>query len=156
MKSSVVLSMKNVFSFIALLILLFFGCDTPDTNTNMEQWKAEIMEVEKAFNHMAQQEGVAKAFLFYAADDGVIMRGNNVIKGKAAIGQWTEENIQADQRLSWKPSFVEVSQSGDLAYTYGDYTFSYPDTLGEIITTTGIFHTVWKRQADGDWKFVWD
>ena len=61
-----------------------------------------------------------------------------------------------DEKLIWKPDFVDVSASGDLAYTYGAYTYSYKDSTGAIVEQGGIFHTVWKRQADGGWRFVWD
>ena len=46
--------------------------------------------------------------------------------------------------------------SRDLGYTYGHYTFSYIDSGGNKIENKGVFHTVWKRQSDGTWRFVWD
>ncbi len=58
--------------------------------------------------------------------------------------------------LQWAPVFVDVAASGDLGYTYGNYTYTASDSLGNAISTKGIFHTVWKRQADGQWRFVWD
>jgi len=61
-----------------------------------------------------------------------------------------------DQQLEWAPDFVDVSSSGDLAYTYGKFTFSFKDSLGNKVENKGIFHTVWKRQSNGEWKFVWD
>ena len=58
--------------------------------------------------------------------------------------------------LKWKPDFVDVAASGDLGYTYGHYTYSYIDSTGKAAEDKGIFHTVWKRQPDGNWRFVWD
>jgi len=43
-----------------------------------------------------------------------------------------------------------------LAYTYGKYTWQIKDTQGKITKYQGIFHTVWKKQSDGTWKYVWD
>jgi hypothetical protein len=43
-----------------------------------------------------------------------------------------------------------------MAYTYGQHTFEATDDSGGIIEDTGIFHTVWKRQPDGQWRYVWD
>ena len=57
---------------------------------------------------------------------------------------------------SWKPDFVDVSSSGDLGYTYGQYTFIRLDSIGNETASQGIFHTVWKRQSDGNWRFVYD
>lgn len=58
--------------------------------------------------------------------------------------------------LQWDADFVDVSKSGELAYTYGKYTFTAIDSTGKTIDDKGIFHTVWKKQKDGKWKFVWD
>ena len=79
-----------------------------------------------------------------------------VIQGKVAIADWYRKDVRPNETLTWSPTFVDVSQSGDLAYTYGDFTLSFPDSLGQIQKRTGIFHTVWKRQKDGNWRFVWD
>jgi ketosteroid isomerase-like protein len=43
-----------------------------------------------------------------------------------------------------------------MAYTYGKYTWRSKDTANQNASFSGIFHTVWKRQADGTWKYVWD
>ncbi|MFC2138829.1 YybH family protein, partial [Bacteroidota bacterium] len=59
-------------------------------------------------------------------------------------------------KLEWKPDYIDVSTSGDLGYTFGKFTFSAKDTTGKLIESEGIFHTVWKRQEDGSWKYVWD
>ncbi len=122
----------------------------------MDNYKAEIMQTEKDFAIMAKEEGLQAAFLFYAAEDAVINRNDSVLKGKEAIRVYYEKQSLKDVQLDWKPDYIEVSLSGDLAYTYGKYTFSAMDEQGEIIKSEGIFHTVWKRQADGSWKFVWD
>lgn len=143
----------NFASFL-LLGMLLLGCGSH--NQDLEKWKKEIVEVEKAFNDMAQQEGLVKAFEFFAANDGVIRRSKKIIKGKEAIRKWYENDVQPNETLTWKPTFVDVSKSGDLAYTYGNFTFTFPDSLGNMKQNTGIFHTVWKRQADGSWRFVWD
>jgi len=148
--------MKKYSGFVFLVVLLFFGCKSANQEDKIEKWKAEIMAVEKAFNDMAQEEGLVKAFEFYAAKEGVIKRGKKVIKGKVAIAEWYENDVKPNETLTWYPTFIDVSKSGDLAYTYGDFTFTHPDTLGTMKQNKGIFHTVWKKQADGNWRFVWD
>ncbi len=148
--------MKKYLSLVLVLHFPFVGCNNPKNETEIEKWKTEIVEVEKAFNDMAQKEGLVKAFEYYAADEGVIRRNKKIIKGKEAIAKWYENGVKPDETLTWSPTFVDVSKSGDMAYTYGNFIFTFPDTLGNIKKNTGIFHTVWKRQTDGNWKFVWD
>jgi len=138
------------------LFALLVACSTTTPKVDIGTLKAEIMQAEKNFNDMAAEKGVAEAFAAFAAEEAVIKRGGKLIKGRIAIAEWYENNSDPDEKLTWKPDFIEVSSSGDLAYTYGGFEFSYPDSTGTIITSTGSFHSVWKRQADGSWKFVWD
>ncbi|MBX2877860.1 MAG: nuclear transport factor 2 family protein [Saprospiraceae bacterium] len=148
--------MKKHLSKSLLLIFVLVACQGPPSSEQMEGWKAEIVAVEKAFNDMAQEEGLIKAFEYYAAEDGVIRRSKKVLKGKQAIREWYEKDVRPNETLTWTPAFVDVSQSGDMAYTYGDFVFTYPDTSGAMKQNKGIFHTVWKRQGNGEWRFVWD
>lgn len=104
---------------------------------------------------MAQLEGVEKAFLNFAADSAVILRKGQLLKGKEAI-HIQYKSFPHDAKLEWTPVFADVSASGDLGYTYGKYTYTSTDSLGISTQSRGIFHTVWKRQLDGQWRFVWD
>jgi len=145
--------MKKV---ILIILISTIGCNSYNSDSEIEQWKNEILQVEKAFNDMAQRDGLSKAFEYYAAENGEIKRDKKVIKGKSSIGEWYNEDVKPNESLSWKPTYVDVSKSGDMAYTYGDYTFTSQDSLGIVKVSKGIFHTVWKRQKDGLWRFVYD
>jgi ketosteroid isomerase-like protein len=145
--------MKNL-AFTTFLFLSFLSCETKNNNDLIEKWKKEILESEENFAKVVQEEGIHNAFVAYAADDAVLMRNNTVIKGKKAI----DEHYKGvdTKSLTWTADFIEVSSSGDLGYTYGTYHYTFNDSLGNEQVDTGIFHTVWKRQSDGSWKFVWD
>jgi len=58
--------------------------------------------------------------------------------------------------ITWSPDFVETSQDGTIGYTYGNYTWQSKDSSGKVNEAKGVFHTVWKKQKDGSWKYVWD
>ena len=148
--------MKYIAFLVLLLFVLNISCNTTPSPDQIDQWKAEISAAEQSFNDMAQEKGLAEAFDYYAAPDGVIRRGNKVIQGHEAIKAWHEKDFRPNETLEWKPTFIDVSQSGDLGYTYGDYIFTTQDSLGNKKESKGLFHTVWKRQSDGSWKYVWD
>jgi ketosteroid isomerase-like protein len=128
-------------------------------NTNEKQiahWKEEIRQAEKSFCKLAKDEGISTAFLEYAAEDAVIMRKNVIVAGRDQINSYLNQGEpNPSQSLIWKPDFIDVSSSGDLGYTYGEFVFTSKDSLGNEIKNEGVFHTVWKRQLDGSWKFVW-
>jgi len=148
--------MLKIFTPIFFLVFLLMSCNQHNRIDKIEARKNEIMQVEKEFAEMAANEGVAKAFIAFAADDAILNRNNSIVEGKAAIKAYFDRQTLTDVKLEWEPDFVDVSESGDLAYTYGKYTFSAFDPNAKKIEAKGIFHTVWKRQADGSWKFVYD
>ena len=139
---------------ITLAILILSSC-TSNGKDLTEQYKKEILETEKAFTEMAGTDGILSAFLHYAADDAVLNRGR-LVKGKDSIEVWFENWSLPDASLVWEPEFVTVAKSGDLGYTYGSYVFTVKDSTGNDIESKGVFHTVWKKQPNGEWRFVWD
>ncbi|GET21972.1 YybH family protein [Prolixibacter denitrificans] len=149
--------MKKLFALLLMPIFLLTSCQ-PEEEKQVEQWKTEIKQTEQSFAEMVQRQGISKAFLTYADDDAVILRNSQLIKGKQAIQDFYSQQPTPSKKVSltWKPDFVEVSSSGDLGYTYGSYQYTVTDSLGNAKTSEGIFHTVWKRQSDGSWRFVWD
>ncbi len=138
------------------VIFLLFGCH--NEKGDVEKWKGEILEAEKNFAEMAESRGIEEAFLAYAAEDAVLMRNNKLVIGKTGMAKYFREQSLGSKgvTLTWKPDFVDVSRAGDLGYTYGYYEVSYPDSSGSVTENKGVFHTVWRRQGDGSWKFVWD
>ena len=146
--------MVKLYLLIAFSILMV-ACKQVDED--QLQVKNEIVQTEADFATMANEQDIITAFLHFAADSAVLLRENQLIKGKASIAKYMEDHpFPPDATLQWKPDFVEVSESGDLAYTYGKFTFSVPDENQQMKTSEGVFHTVWKRQSDGSWKYVWD
>ena len=61
-----------------------------------------------------------------------------------------------DYTLSWHANKVGVAHSGELGYTSGTYDFSIKDASGKTISDTGGYLTVWKKEADGAWKVLFD
>ncbi|MCP4459052.1 MAG: DUF4440 domain-containing protein [Cytophagales bacterium] len=147
----------NMKVHILLVLLIISGCQRPKNSGSKEQWKTEILNTENSFSALSAEKGVKIAFQEFAANDAVLMRNNELIKGMEAMSiRLDGAGLPPDVTLTWEPSFVDVSESGDLGYTYGEYLYTSTDSLGNVTKSTGIFHTVWKRQTDGEWKFVWD
>lgn len=119
--------------------------------------QSEIENTEKAFNDLARSKGIAEAFYHFAAQDATIKRENDtLIKGRDNIKKYYSNPKLKNASVSWKPDFVDVSRDGTMAYTYGKYIWTVKDSAGKTTDYKGVFHTVWKKQADGSWKYVWD
>ena len=89
--------------------------------------------------------------------NAVILRGEEkLIQGKKAIFEYYSSDKFNDVDLSWTPNFIDVSDDGTMAYTYGKYIWKQKMGVDTFQTIEGIFHTVWKKQKDGSWKYVWD
>jgi ketosteroid isomerase-like protein len=143
-----------IFIIITVLVSMFSSCAPP---MNKEEIKTDIANTEKAFASMAAEKGIAEAFYYYAAENAVIKRQNDtLIKGKLNIRKYYESQNLKDAAVTWTPNFIDVSDCGTLAYTYGRYLWKIPDSSGKVNEYTGVFHTVWRKQKKGGWKYVWD
>lgn len=122
------------------------------TATAQETMTAQqLIDADRAFNDMAQKEGVGKAFIAYSADDPAMIRpGNMPILGKSALIEVFSK--VTGSALSWEPLKAEIAGSQDLGYTFGRYKVRE----GEVIKTHGVYVTIWRKQPDGSWKFVFD
>ena len=97
----------------------------------------------------------ADGLLAFYADDAVLMApGMEALKGKDAI-KGALGGMLADKALSltFKASKVDVSKSGDLGYTQGDYQMTVTDPKShKPINDHGTYVTTYRKQSDGSWK----
>jgi ketosteroid isomerase-like protein len=111
----------------------------------------QLIEVDRAFNAMAQREGTGPAFIAYSADDPVMIRpGSMPLLGRSAFVESFSK--VTGSALSWEPLRAEIATSQDLGYTFGRYTLRD----GDAIKAYGVYVSIWKKQQDGSWKFVLD
>jgi ketosteroid isomerase-like protein len=145
--------MKYLFACMGAILLL--SCENKKENILI--LKDQVLKTEEDFKNLAQTKGIQEAFYTFAADDAIIkMDNDSLIKGKESIKQHFSAPKFGKAKVTWKADFVEVSNDGTLAYTYGKYIWTATDSLGNKKDFKGIFHTVWKKQEDGSWKYVWD
>jgi hypothetical protein len=57
--------------------------------------------------------------------------------------------------LNWEPIFSDISAAGDMGYNTGPYTLT-DNTPEKRPPQYGFFFSVWKKDADGNWKVVLD
>lgn len=149
------LHLKQILYILVLVTLV--NCTSKKMAIDSNAIKQQIFDTEKAFEAATKEIGVARAFYEFAAPDAVIQRGgDSVIKGKDAIFEYYKKHEKPNTTVTWTADFIDVSADGTLGYTYGHYEWKIKAENDSVQTLTGIFHTVWKRQPDGTWKYVWD
>ena len=147
----------TIFFLLSILLSCTSSESSNENKPNNENVKQEIEKAEKDFAQMAADKGIAEAFYFFADSTATIKRQNDtLIHGKEAIKNFYSTPFYQKATVQWSPDFVQTSENGDMGYTYGKYVWSSTDSTGKPITFNGVFHTVWKKQPDGSWKYVWD
>lgn len=118
----------------------------------------ELMVVDRAFSARAQEVGVQQAFVEFAAEDAVMYRnGSEPIMGKEAIDKVLA--AEGNPTLIWEPLTCDLAESGDLGYTRGSFTLTAPpspDGKPGQGSYKGYYVSIWKKQKDGSWKWVFD
>ena len=103
-----------------------------------------IVAAEIAFAQAAQEVGQWTAFAQFAAP-GALLHGRN---GPFPIAPWLATQTNPPQAVTWKPRTVVMSCDGAVAVSQG--------RMREPDGTVGNFVTVWERQPDGAYRYVFD
>lgn len=139
---------------LILSSLLIFSCKQKKTVViDIAAEEASLIEADRNFSDMSVEKGMKNAFIEYIDSNGVLLRPDKMpIIGANAIDYLIQLNDSA-YKLNWEPQHAFVSKSADMGYTYGLYAI-HPNTQDTIIY--GTYVSIWKKQADGSWKFVLD
>jgi len=146
--------MKKII-FCSLLTFAMCGCKNNNKKAPEDQVddKIKMMDADRAFSRLSEAKGMKSAFLDYIDSNGVLLRPNHLpLVGADAIDYLIQQN-DSSFTLKWEPKNGAVAASGDLGYTYGLYVLR-PSTKDTLIY--GNYVSIWKKQSDGNWKFVLD
>lgn len=102
-----------------------------------------IVSAELAFARLAREKGQWTAFRETAEKDAVMF-----VPDAVNAQAWLRKRADPPESVSWRPERVFVSCDGTYALSTGPW--SGPND------TAGSFYTVWRRQKNGDYKWVLD
>jgi ketosteroid isomerase-like protein len=138
---------------VALPLLLLFAATSVATKQKSAKGSDLLFQLEASFAADVAKHG-HDAFLTYFAEDGVEIVDGGGIDTKDAMRKqppWPEGTT-----LTWTPVKAEMSASGDLGYTYGNYVYTAKNKDGKLVANYGKYTSIWKKQKDGQWKVVVD
>jgi uncharacterized protein (TIGR02246 family) len=145
---------------VAAIALTTSGCNkaggtgASDASAGQSAVKAD----EKKWNDQFKSKDMEGLLSHYADDAFFIAPGVNAADGSTAIRKAYAEGLNDKNfDISFASDKIDVAASGDLAYARGHLTEKYTDPkTGQVMTNSGSYLTVYKKQADGSWKAVED
>ena len=142
--------MKRIF---IIIVLLLFAAASFAKKDKSAKGADLLRQLEAEFAADVAQHG-HDAFITHFAADGVEIvdgGGFNARDDMRKQPAWPEGTS-----LTWTPVKAEMSASGDLGYTYGNYVYTAKNKEGKLVTSYGKYTSIWKKQKDGQWKVVVD
>lgn len=114
----------------------------------------EAADADRAFSD-AGAASVAEAFASYATAD-VAKSGpaSSYVFGRDEVRKLFTP--PPPQGLVWQPEVWSAARSGDLAFTIGIAGPRNGTPLATGANATGHYFTIWRRDADGKWRYVID
>lgn len=140
----------------AVLLVVISGCDSQNPFDHRATDQAVIRDLDAQWSKTAAAHDLDGTVSYYSDDAVLLPPHAPVANTRDAIRAVWAELAAPTVSISWDASKIEVSKSGDLAYSTGSYTLAMQDPQGKPIFDKGKFMEVWKKQSDGRWKTVAD
>jgi ketosteroid isomerase-like protein len=107
-----------------------------------------VVAAERAFAADGLALGIKRSFLKHSTDDAIILQPGPV-NAHETMGQMPDPEPGAKlPALVWWPLWAGMARSGELGFTTGPFRFNDKPI--------GHYFTVWKKQPDGSWKWIFD
>jgi ketosteroid isomerase-like protein len=133
---------------LLLIIWVLFSCSEKKSTADPQVLK----DADITFSDYSVKHGFQKAFIEFADDSVVLLKPNRMpIVGKQSLIKSYEGKSDSGIVLAWIPAKAIIAESGELGYTYGFWTY-----VAKSDTSRGTYLTVWKKDANGQWKFIAD
>lgn len=142
-------------SIVVVVAVLLLGCGQQE-RVNVEEQLEQLLQTDRDFAAASSQYGPAEAFRMYLHENATMFSaGSHPTQGRESIYQ-RMRSTDGNYELSWTPRAGEVSNSGDMGWTWGEYTVTGFDPEGEQEISYGKYVNVWRKSATGDWKVIVD
>ena len=102
----------------------------------------------------SESAGPGPAFEKYAADDGLLLGGDEFPRGPKEIAAGFD-GYPAERVLTWGPMRSFGAGTGGLAFTVG-HAVSGPRPGRTGPSNTQKYFTVWRQEPDGRWLYIFD
>jgi len=120
--------------------------------TDVATLRESLLKQDRDFAVSSQVVGVSRSLTtFVGTNVRVLRNGQPPLSGVEAMRDLYSESPGI---LTWEPLGGGVSSSGDLGYSFGEYSVAAPTSL--VPDDKGNYLRAWRRQPDGNWMVVVD
>lgn len=146
--------MRLLKTFAAVVMGGGLACTPAPPDTHI--FEQEVRQAEIDFDRSVAA-GDVERFADLVAEDAVFYGASKLEGREAVVAAW-RPLLEPDSGISlrWSPLVIDVSASGDLAVSRGEYRLTQVAEDGSISVGLGTFVTVWRRSDDGKWRAVLD
>ncbi len=137
----------------ALLLLASCASAPSSAERNAEE---SLLLADRAFAHSVQQHRL-EAWVAAFDEHGTQFGEGAPVSGHDAIREHMRAAF-ADPRfvLEWEPVEARVPENGKLGFVWGHWTLHEPKADGTSGESHGRYLDIWRRDASGAWKLVFD
>lgn len=137
----------------SLLALLACAPAKPD----LEAEKAALLQTSRDWAASVATGDVDRMLSFWSDDAVVLPPDRPAVVGKEAIRAFVTGMLSIPGfTITWEPEHATISPSGDIGYLIERNSASFTDSTGARVTQLGKAVTVWRKDAEGQWKCVVD
>jgi uncharacterized protein (TIGR02246 family) len=156
MKRRRIIPMLMLIGSTIVLALITAGCGE-QRKVDLSAEEAAIRRTDADWLAAASARDLNRVLPFWTDDATIVTPGMPPIVGKDAIRKYVSGAFATPGfSITWKTEKVEVSQSGDLAYSTGTDRISLNTPDGKSVTEENRGVAIWKKQVDGSWRVVLD
>ena len=132
-----------------MLAIVVAGCGTRPT-VNLATEEAAIRQTDANWLAASSAHDLERVLPFWSDDATILAPGLPPIVGKEAIRKYVSGAFATPGfSITWKTDKIEISQSGDMAYSSGTDRISMNTRDGKSVTAENIGVAIWKKQPDG-------
>lgn len=137
--------------FIMTLALAANGCAKP---VELEAEAASIRQLtDVEWLEAGKAKDLDRWLSFYTDDIIFFPPGGPAVIGKEAMRELISDFLSdPSNAATWETTAVEVSPSGEMAYSYGPQQNTAIDEQGNPVTDNRKWSIVWEKQPDDSWK----
>jgi uncharacterized protein (TIGR02246 family) len=144
----------------AALAITVGGCAKYSSGggASADEVKTALKDDEKKWNEQFKSKDLEGLLGHYGTDAYFVAPGVKPATGSTEIRKvYADATSDPAFEISFASDKIDVAGSGDLAYARGRFSEKYTDPKTQkVMTGSGSYVTVYKKQADGSWKAVED